>query len=125
MRTSKIDPFSGSGSLDRWPNNDKQTRLALDGVDGALDVRHDVLDRTSLFYTNGSIQWRYNMPEHLAAAHPEYASPLIGLAPVRRTGRPSQKTAVAENGTGPPVRQAHLQGRATDGSRPSTGDGRF
>ncbi|KAJ6550755.1 hypothetical protein B0H10DRAFT_2242558 [Mycena sp. CBHHK59/15] len=35
------------------------------------------------------------------------------------------KTAVAEHGTGPPVRQDHLQGSATDGSRPSTGDGRF
>ncbi|KAJ6629051.1 hypothetical protein B0H10DRAFT_1939949 [Mycena sp. CBHHK59/15] len=35
------------------------------------------------------------------------------------------KTAVTEHGTGPPVRQAHLQGSATDGSRPATGDGRF
>jgi hypothetical protein len=26
-------------------------------------------------------QWRYNMEEHLAAAHPEYASPLNAAAP--------------------------------------------
>ncbi|KAJ7447476.1 hypothetical protein FB451DRAFT_1411890 [Mycena latifolia] len=52
MRTSKIDPSSGFGSLDRWSNSDKQTRPALDGdgVDGVLDIRHDVPDCTQAPY---------------------------------------------------------------------------